>query len=257
MVKQGIVLGHVISKRGTEVDKAKVETVEQLPPPTDVNTFRSFLGHAGFYRRFIKDFSKITKPLTHLLLKDVAFDFNEKCLAAFQTLKSALVSAPIIQPPDWSQPFEIMCDASDCAVGAVLGQRNQGRVHAIYYASKTLNEAQLNYATMEKELLAVVFAFEKFRSYIMNSKVIVYTAHAAIKYLFAKKDAKPQLIFWILLLQEFDVEIRDKKGVENVLADHLSRMNCGQDDKEPIEDKMRDGHLYLVLDKDTWMIDII
>jgi hypothetical protein len=257
MVKQGIVLGHVISKRGTEVDKAKVETVEQLPPPTDVNTFRSFLGHAGFYRRFIKDFSKITKPLTHLLLKDVAFDFDEKCLAAFQTLKSALVSAPIIQPPDWSQPFEIMCDASDCAVGAVLGQRNQGRVHAIYYASKTLNEAQLNYATMEKELLAVVFAFEKFRSYIVNSKVIVYTAHAAIKYLFAKKDAKPQLIFWILLLQEFDVEIRDKKGVENVLADHLSRMNCGQDDKEPIEDKMRDGHLYLVLDKDTWMIDII
>jgi hypothetical protein len=91
----------------------------------------------------------------------------------------------------------------------------------------------------------------------VNSKVIVYTDHAAIKYLFAKKDAKPQLIFWILLLQEFDVEIRDKKGVENVLADHLSRMNCGQDDKEPIEDKMRDGHLYLVLDKDTWMIDII
>jgi hypothetical protein len=257
MVKQGIVLGHVISERGIEVDKAKVETVEQLPPPTDVKSLMSFLGHAGFYRRFIKDFSKITKPLTHLLLKDVAFDFNEKCLAAFQTLKSALVSAPIIQPPDWSQPFEIMCDASDCAVGAVLGQRNQGRVHAIYYASKTLNEAQLNYATMEKELLAVVFAFEKFRSYIVNSKVIVYTAHAAIKYLFAKKDAKPQLIFWILLLQEFDVEIRDKKGVENVLADHLSRMNCGQDDKEPIEDKMRDGHLYLVLDKDTWMIDII
>jgi hypothetical protein len=106
---------------------------------------------------------------------------------------------------------------------------------------------------MEKELLAVVFAFEKFRSYIVNSKVIVYTNHAAIKYLLAKKEAKPR---WILLLQEFDVEIRDKKGVENV-ADHLSRMNRGQDDKEPIEDKMRDDHLYRVLDKDTWMIDII
>jgi hypothetical protein len=222
MVKQGIVLGHVISERGIEVDKAKVETVEQLPHQTDVKSLRSFLGHAGFHRRFIKDFSKITKPLTHLLQKDVAFDFDEKCLAAFRTLKNALLSAPIIEPPDWSQPFEIMCDASDYAEGTVLGQRKEGRVHAVYYASKTLN-----YATMAKELLAVVFAFEKFRSYIENSKVIVYTDHAAIKCLLAKKDAKPRLICWILLLQEFDVEIRDKKGVENVVDDHLYRMNRG------------------------------
>jgi hypothetical protein len=108
MVKQGIMLRHVISERGIEVNKAKVETVEKLPPPTDVKSLRSFLGHAEFCRRFIKDFSKITKPLTHLLQKDVDFDF-EKCLAAFRTLKSALVSAPIIQPPDWSQPFETTC----------------------------------------------------------------------------------------------------------------------------------------------------
>jgi hypothetical protein len=141
MVKQGIVLGHVISERGIEVDNAKVKTVEQLPPPTDVKSLRTFPGHARFYRRFIKDFSKITKPLMHLLQKDVAFDFDEKWLAALWTLKSALVSAPIIQPPEWSQPFEIMCDASDYAVGVVLGQRKEGRVHAIYYASKTLNEA--------------------------------------------------------------------------------------------------------------------
>jgi hypothetical protein len=184
-------------------------------------------------------------PLTHLLQKDVAFDFDEKCLAAFRILKSALVSAPIMLPLDWSQPFEIMCDASDYAVGAVLGQRREGRVHAVYYAIKTLSEAKLNYATAEKELLVVVFAFEKIRSYIVNSKVIVYTGHVAIKYLLAKKDAKPRLIRWILLLQEFDVEIRDNKGVENVVADHLSRMNHGQDVKEPIEDKMRDDHLYV------------
>jgi hypothetical protein len=150
-----------------------------------------------------------------------------------------------------------MCDASDYSKGAVLGQRKEGRVHAVYYASKTLSEAQLNCATTEKELLAVVFAFEKFRSYIMNSNVIVYTDHATIKYLLAKKDAKPRLICWILLLQEFNVEIRDKKGVENVVADHLSRMNHGQDDKNPIEDKMRDDHLYRILDKDTWKINII
>jgi hypothetical protein len=126
MVKQGIVLGHMISKRGIEVDKAKVEVVEKLPPPTDIKYSRSFLGHVGFYRRFIKDFSKITKSLTNLLQKDVSFNFDEKCLVAFRTLKRPLITAPIIQPPDWSQPFEIMCDASDYVVGAVLRQRKEG-----------------------------------------------------------------------------------------------------------------------------------
>jgi hypothetical protein len=120
MVKKGIVLGHVISEKGIEVDKAKVEVVEKLPPPTDIKYLRSFIGHAGFYRRFIKDFSKIMKSLTNLLQKDVPFDINEKCLATFQTLMRALITAPIIQPPNWSQPFDIMCDASDYAVGAVL-----------------------------------------------------------------------------------------------------------------------------------------
>jgi hypothetical protein len=122
MLKQGIVLGHVISERGIEVNKAKVEAVEKLLPPTDIKSLRSFLGHAGFYRRFIKNFTKITKPLTNLLQKDVSFNFGEKCLAAFRTLKRALITAPIIQPPDWSQPYEIMCDASDYAIGVVLGQ---------------------------------------------------------------------------------------------------------------------------------------
>jgi hypothetical protein len=162
-----------------------------------------------------------------------------------------------MQPPDWNLPFEIMCDASDYAVGAVLGQRKEGKVHTIYYASKTLNDAKVNYATTEKEFLAIVFAFEKFRSYIVNSKVIVYTDHAAIKYLLSKKDAKPRLIRWILLLQEFDMEIRDKKGSDNVVADHLSRMRHGDDGMELIEHRMRDDRLYRILDKGGWMHDII
>ena len=106
----------------------------------------------------------------------------------------------------------------------MLGQRKNKQFQPIYYSSRTLNDTQQNYTTTEKELLAVVFAFEKFRSYLLLSKVVVYTDHAALKYLMAKKDAKPRLIRWILLLQEFDVEIRDKKGVENVVADHLSRL---------------------------------
>ncbi|XP_068329677.1 uncharacterized protein [Pyrus communis] len=155
MVKQGIVLGHIISEKGIEVDKSKVDLVRHLPSPTSVREIRSFLGHAGFYRRFIKDFSKIAQPLCRLLQKEVVFEFNEACEKAFNHLKEALTSAPIITPPDWSLPFELMCDASDYAIGAVLGQRKNKQPHVIYYASRTLNDAQLNYSTTEKELLAV------------------------------------------------------------------------------------------------------
>ncbi|CAN6685860.1 unnamed protein product [Malus baccata var. baccata] len=178
----------------------------------------------GFYRRFIKDFSKIAQPLCRLLQKEVSFEFNEACEQPFNHLKDLLTSAPIITPPDWSTPFELMCDASDYAIGAVLGQRKNKLPHVIYYASRTLNDAQLNYSTTEKELLAVVFALDKFRSYLIGTKVIVFTDHAALKYLFTKKEAKPRLIRWMLLLQEFDIEIKDEKGSDNVVADHLSRM---------------------------------
>ncbi|CAN6552302.1 unnamed protein product [Malus baccata var. baccata] len=224
MVKQGIVLGHIISEKGIEVDKSKIDLVRHLPSPTSVREVRSFLGHAGFYRRFIKDFSKIAQPLCQLLQKEVAFEFTKECTESFNQLKELLTTAPIIVPPDWSLPFELMCDASDYALVAVLGQRKDKRPHVIYYASRTLNDAQLNYSTTEKELLAVVFALDKFRSYLIGTKVIVVTDHAALKYLLTKKEAKPRLIRWILLLQEFDIEIRDKKGSENVVADHLSRM---------------------------------
>jgi len=121
MVQEGIVLGHKISKRGIEVDKEKLDVIDKLPPPVNVKGIRSFLGHAGFYRRFIKDFSKIAKPLSNLLNKDVVFVFNEEYLEAFNTLKAKLVSAPVITAPDWGQELELMCDASDYAVGAVLG----------------------------------------------------------------------------------------------------------------------------------------
>ncbi|XP_073137953.1 uncharacterized protein [Henckelia pumila] len=194
MVTEGIVLGHRISEQGIKVDKAKVHVIQNLPPPTTVKGVRSFLGHAGFYRRFIKDFSKISKPLSSLLMKDAPFDFDSNCLQAFEVLRERLVTAPILTSPNWDLPFEVMCDASDSVVGAVLGQRIDKVFKTIYYASKTLNEAQINYATIEKELLAVVFALDKFHSYLVLSKITVYTDYSAIKHLLAKKDAKPRLI---------------------------------------------------------------
>ncbi|WVZ52885.1 hypothetical protein U9M48_003891 [Paspalum notatum var. saurae] len=144
MVREGIVLGHKVSERGIEVDRAKIEVVEQLPPPANLKALRSFLGHAGFYKRFIKNFSFIARPLSNLLAKDTPFVFDDACLEAFHTLKKALVTAPIIQPPHWNAPFEIMCDASDYAVGAVLGQSKDRKHHAISYASKMLCHAQFS-----------------------------------------------------------------------------------------------------------------
>ena len=221
MVTEGIVLGHKISIAQLEVDQEKITVIKTLMPHTTVKGIRSFLGHAGFYRRFIKDFSKISRPLFRLLEKDANFDFNESCRSAFEEIKSRLVSALIMLTLDWSNEFEIICDASDYVMGAVLGQRTEKIFQAIYYASKTFNEAHEKYSTIEKEMLTMVFACEKFKPYILGSHVMIHTDHAAIKYLMAKKDTKTRLI---ILLQEFDLEIKDKKGSDNVIADHLSRL---------------------------------
>ncbi|GJV64483.1 putative nucleotidyltransferase, ribonuclease H [Tanacetum coccineum] len=185
MVTEGIMLGLKVFSAGLEVNKAKIGVIAKLPPLTNVKAIRSFLGHTGFYRRFIKDFSKISHLMTKLLKKDAVFDFNEE---------------------------------------SVLGQREGKHLCPIHFATKTLNNAQQNYIVTEKELLVVVFAYDKFQSYLVLSKTIVFTDHSALKYLFAKQDAKPCLIHSILLLQEFDIEIKNKKGAENAAADHLSRL---------------------------------
>ena len=258
MVQEGIVLGHRISARGIEVDRAKIEAIEKLPPPSSVKGIQSFLGHAGFYRRFIKDFSQIAKPLSNLLVQGIPFEFDSQCLHAFSVLKDKLVSTPIFMAPNWSFPFELMCDASDFAIGAVLGQKREKIFQVIYYASMTLNDTQLNYATTEKELLAIVFAFDKFRPYLIGNKVVVHTDHSAIKYLMTKKDAKPRLIRWVLLLQEFDVEIKEKKGTENLVADHLSRLEGVRDDV-PMNDEFPDEKLLAIEDKRAvpWFADYV
>nr|GEW89791.1 reverse transcriptase domain-containing protein [Tanacetum cinerariifolium] len=224
MVKEGIVLNHKISKQGIEVEKAKVDVITKLPHPTTVKGIQSFLGHAGFYQRFIKDFLKIARPMTRLLEKDTPFISPKECVEAFQTLKRKLAKALILIALDRDIPFELMYDASDFTIGAVLGQRQEKYFRPIHYASKTMTKAESNYTTMEKEMLAVVYAFKKFRSYLIMNKSIVYTDHFALKYLFAKKDSKARLLRWVLLLQEFTFKVIDTKGAENLAADLLSRL---------------------------------
>ncbi|GJX22413.1 reverse transcriptase domain-containing protein [Tanacetum coccineum] len=194
---EGIVLGHKISKSGIEVDRAKVDVIAKLPHPTTVKGVRSFLGHAGFYRRFIQDFSKIARPMTHLLEKETPFVFSKDCIDAFQTLKKKLTEAPILVTKHF-QP--------------------------IHYASKTMTEAQIHYTTTEKEMLAVVYAFEKFRPYLVLSKSIVYTDHSALKYLMNKQDAKPRL----LRLENPHKDVLENKDInENFPLETLGVISSG------------------------------
>ncbi|RDX79033.1 Retrovirus-related Pol polyprotein from transposon 17.6, partial [Mucuna pruriens] len=208
MVTKGIVLGHLVSNRGIEVDKSKIDIISSLPNPTSVRENR-------------------------------------------------LTSTPILQAPNWDLPFELMCDASNLALGAILGQRaGVGQpVHVIAYASRTMVSAQQNYTTTEKELLAIVFALDKFRAYLISSRIIVLSNHAALRYLLKKPDAKPILIRWMLLLQEFNIEIRDKKGAENFVADHLSRI-AREIEPMPIRDEFLDEQLLHIQTSTPWFADI-
>nr|GEV40630.1 reverse transcriptase domain-containing protein [Tanacetum cinerariifolium] len=209
----GTFQSHKISKKGIEVDKAKVDVIAKLPHPTIVK-------------------EKLTEaPILIAPNWDLPFelmcnasDFAIDCIDAFETLKKKLTKASILVVPNWNLPFELICDASDFIIGAVLGKRKTKHFQPIHYASKTMTEAQIRYTTTKKEMLAVVYAFEKFRPYLVLSKSIVYTDHSALKYLLSKQDAKPILLRWVLLLQEFDIIIRDKKGTENLTAEHLSRL---------------------------------
>ena len=183
-----------------------------------------------------------------MLEKETKFEFDEKCKCAFEEIKDRFFKAPIMATLDWNKEFEIMCDASDYAMRAVLGQRADKTFRAIYYTSKTFNEAQENYSTIEKEMLVVVFACEKFRPYTLGTHVIVHIDHATIKYLMENKDAKPRLIRWVLLLQKFDLEIKDKKGSDNVIVDHLSTLEKPMEDESEneIKEDFPDEQLFQV-----------
>eukprot|EP00253_Pinus_taeda_P025310 PITA_25310 len=225
LMTEGTMLGHTISQPGLQVDPNKIAIIQKVPPPQKVRDVQSFLGLAGYYRRFIKDFSKLASPLFSLLGKDVEFKWTDDCQGALDELKYNLVSAPILRGPNWALPFHIDTDASNKAIGAALGQVEEKLPYTIYFVSKTLSKAEMNYTVIEKEFLAVVHSLNKFRHYITGYQTFVHTDHAAIRYLMNKPDVNARIIRWLLLLQQFDLTIVDKPGKENVVADFLSRLD--------------------------------
>ena len=205
-----VLLSHIISREGIQVDPAKIKLILKLHLPTTIKEVRQFSGHASFYRRFIQDFSKISQPLCALLLNEAKFIWTKSYQKAFERLKSLLTIVPIVRPSNQSLPFRLMCDVNDYVVGVVLGQREDQKPYVMYYASKTLNDAQRNYTNTEKNLIAMVLVLDKFRNYLLKTSIVIFTDHLALQYLLNKKDTKARLIKLILILQEFNIQIKDK-----------------------------------------------
>eukprot|EP00253_Pinus_taeda_P027764 PITA_27764 len=256
LMTEGTMLGHTISRQGLQVDPNKVAIIKRVPPPQKVRDVQSFLGLARYYRRFIKDFSKLASPLFGLLAKDVEFKWSDDCQKALNELKDKLVSAPILRGPNWALPFHIHTDASNKAIGAALGQLEEKLPYAIYFVSKNLSKAEMNYTVIEKEFMAVVHALNKFPHYITGYQTFLHIDHATIRYLINKPDVNARIIRWLLLLQQFDLTIVDKLGRENVVVDFLSRLDLPTGEEGTVDDQMPNEHLFSISVLSPWFADI-
>ncbi len=214
LMTKGTVLGHSISQQGLQVDPNKIAIIQRVPPPQKQRDVRSFLGLVGYYRRFIKDFSKLASLLFGLLAKDSDFICSKSCQEALDILKGKLPTTPILRGPNWALPFHIHVDASHKSIGVALSQVEEKLPYAIYFINNNLSKAELNYTVTKKELLAVVHSLNKFRNYILSYQTFVHTDHAAIKYLMNRLDVNARIIRGLLLLQQIDLTIVDKLGVQ-------------------------------------------
>jgi hypothetical protein len=212
-------LGHVITDGGIAVDPGKVKDVLKWEPPTIVSEIQSFLGLAGYYRRFIEGFSKIVKPLTSLLEKDKKFIWSEACQNSFEELKKRLTTTPVLAMPDIYKSFDIYCDASKQGLGCVLMQEG----HVIAYASRQLRKHEQNYPTHDLELAAVVHALKIWRHYLLGHRCQTYTDHKSLKYIFTQNDLNLRQRRWLELIKNYDLDIHYHPGKANVVADALSR----------------------------------
>ena len=241
--KEVIYLGHKISESGAQPDESKLDAVRNFPTPKTPKDIKSFLGLAGYYRKFIDNFSQKALPLTSLLKKDASFNWTEKQEQAFVTLKNCLCEQPILQFPDFERPFNVTTDASNFAIGAVLSQGDFPKDLPIAYASRCLNSAECNYSVIEKELLAIVWAVRHFRPYLYGRRFRIVTDHQPLTWLFNIKDPKSRLVRWRLELEEYDYSIVYKPGRVNSNADALSRNPVTMNNSKPQEKVITNSHL--------------
>nr|ABG66286.1 retrotransposon protein, putative, Ty3-gypsy subclass [Oryza sativa Japonica Group] len=228
-------LGHVISPNGVEVDPSKVEAVLAWNPPKNVSEIRSFLGLAGYYRRFIEGFSKLARPMTELLKKEKKFQWSTACEDSFQEMKKRLTTAPVLTLPDIRKDFEIFCDASRQGLGCVLMQERK----VVAYASRQLRPHEVNYPTHDLELAAVVHALKIWRHYLIGNRCEVYTDHKSLKYIFTQTELNMRQRRWLELIKDYDLGIHYHPGKANVVADALSRKTyCNVDQIRPDQDRL-------------------
>lgn len=217
-------LGHIVTPQGVKPNPDMIAAIKNFPIPKTQKQIKSFLELLGYYRKFIKDFAKLTKPFTECLRKDNKIRFDSRYIDCFEKCKNILCNEPILQYPDFSKEFVLTTDASNVAIGAILSQGSIGSDRPICYASRTLNKSEQNYSTIEKELLAIVWATKYFRPYLFGRKFKIITDHKPLTWLFSLKEPNSKLIRWRLNLEEFDYTIIYKKGKENANADALSRV---------------------------------
>lgn len=239
-------LGHIITPDGIKPNPDKIMAIQKFPIPKTPKEIKSFLGLIGYYRKFIRDFAKITKPLTTCLKKGAKIEHNENFLKSFETCKNILTNDPLLQYPDFDKPFVVTTDASKYALGAILSQGVIGSDKPIAYASRTLNNAEINYSVIEKELLGVVYAVQYFRPYLFGRKFKIVTDHKPLQWLFSLKEPQSRLVRWRLKLEEYDYEIVYKKGKKNTNADALSRVEI-----HPMDTKNTKSDSDIDLDKQS------
>ena len=217
-------LGYIVNTKGITMDPKKIDSIQSMLPPKNVKQVQQFLGMVNYYRRFIKNFAKIAQPLVNLIKKDTPFQWTDVCLSAFEQLKTALLSFPILRQPNLARQFMVYTDASGYALGAILSQRDSKKnEYVCLYASRLLKGAELHYGITEKECLAVVWAIKQFRIYVHGKHFKVITDHNALVWLMSIKDPTAKLARWSIYLQSYDFEIIHRQGRVHSNVDTLSR----------------------------------
>lgn len=251
---EGVVLGHYISVVDIQVDRENIEVIIMLPTPCTPTEVRSFPGYTRYYRRFILHFSNIAAPL-YVLIGNVEFEWTEKCDIVFADLKKIVSTAPVLRGPNWIFPFHISSGASDTTIGVILGLEEDKKPYAIYYINKNITPAEFNYTVIEKESLVVVYDINKFLHYITGYLVFMYTNHSSIRYLTNKPITNGQITQWFLLLQEFNITIKDLLGKESLVEYFLSRVPKIID-SSLLDDQFPDEYLFSITLKTPWYADV-